>query len=314
MRVVFMGTPQFAVFTLEKLVQGGHEVVGVVTQPDRPQGRGKKLAPSPVKVKAQELGLTVYQPEKIREPSFIEILRGLEPEVIVVVAYGQILPKAILDLSPRGCINVHASLLPKYRGAAPIHWAIINGEKESGVTTMLMDQGLDTGAMLLKKRVEITPDMTTGELHDMLAVLGARLLAETLEKLAQGEIKPEAQDDSQSSYAPLLQKEHEKIAWHKGKVNIHNLIRGMNPWPGAYTFLKETRLKVWETSLKKFTGSLGTVGQIMKLDEEGFWVQTGDEPILVTKVQPAGKNIMSAVSFANGYSISPGDFLGEHNE
>jgi len=232
MGIVFMGTPQFAVETLEQLIQAGHQILGVVTQPDRPKGRGSKLNPTPVKVKADEYGLPVYQPEKIRDPIFIQKLADLKPEVIVVVAYGQILPKEILELPPLGCINVHASLLPKYRGAAPIHWSIINGEKETGVTTMLMDQGLDTGNMLLKTSVEIGSSETTGELHDKLAVLGGQLLIETLSMMAKGEITPQAQDDGQATYAPLLNKEHELINWQKKAQDIQNLIRGMNPWPG----------------------------------------------------------------------------------
>lgn len=314
MRVVFMGTPQFAVNTLELLVIKGHQVVGVVTQPDRPQGRGQKLLPSPVKVKALELGLTVYQPEKIKEPAFIEILRKLQLEAVVVVAYGQILPPEILRLPPMGCINVHASLLPKYRGAAPLHWAIINGEKETGVTTMLMDEGLDTGPMLLKKSIKIDDQMTVGQLHDQLAILGAELLVETLEKIASGQVVPVPQDEAQASYAPLLSKEHEKINWNNKKEDIHNLIRGMNPWPGAYTLFKGARLKIWETSLEKYSGNeQRKPGEIVKLEEEGFWVGTGDEPVLIKMVQPAGKKPMTALSFVNGYGIRPGQCMGEEN-
>jgi methionyl-tRNA formyltransferase len=315
MRIVFMGTPQFAVDSLEKLVEKGHQVVAVVTQPDKPQGRGKRLAPPPIKAKALELNLTVYQPQRINEPGFIEILKELQPEVIVVVAFGQILPQEILGLPPLGCINVHASLLPKYRGAAPIHWAIINGEEETGVTTMLMDEGLDTGPMLLKESIRINETMTMGLLHDQLAQLGANLLVETLEKLSRGQLKPEAQNDALSSYAPLLTKEHEKINWQDRKDNIHNLVRGMNPWPGAYTLLKGARLKIWETTLEKCPGGeQGKAGEIIKVTQGGVWVQTGDHPLLLTKVQPAGKKVMSAVSFANGYGIIPGQYLGEENE
>lgn len=315
MRVVFMGTPQFAVNTLEMLAKRGHDIVGVVTQPDRPQGRGKKLIPSPIKAKALELGLTIYQPEKVKDPQFIEVLNELQPEVIVVVAYGQILPRQILDLPPWGCINIHASLLPKYRGAAPIHWAIINGEKETGVTTMLMDTGLDTGPMLLKDSLIIDETMTTGALHDQLAVMGANLLVQTLDKLVKGQIVPKPQNNEESSYAPLLTKEHEKINWQLNKLEIHNLVRGMNPWPGAYTLFNGNRLKIWETSLKKYSGqNIGETGEILEYTEDGFWIQTGDEPILITKVQPAGKKLMTAVSFGHGYGIYSGQCLGEKNE
>lgn len=312
MRVVFMGTPQFSVPTLEHLIKKEHDIVGVITQPDRPQGRGKKLTPPPVKVTAESHGLKVYQPEKIRESTAVQTISELKPEIIVVVAYGQILPKEILNLPPYGCINVHASLLPKYRGAAPIHWAIFNGEKESGITTMLMEEGLDTGPMLLKESVVISSNMTTGELHDKLAQLGGKLLIETLDKLVNGDINPIVQDNTQFSYAPLLKREHEKINWQMTKSDIHNLVRGMNPWPGAYTFLKDTRLKVWETSLEEHPRSQlsGKAGEIIEVAEVGFWVQTGDKPILITKVQPAGKNIMTAVSFLNGYGVKSGQYLG----
>ncbi|KJS81459.1 MAG: methionyl-tRNA formyltransferase [Peptococcaceae bacterium BICA1-8] len=315
MGIVFMGTPHFAVETFEQLIQAGHQILGVVTQPDRPKGRGNKLNPSPVKVKALDYGLPIYQPEKVRDPIFIKKLADLKPEVIVVVAYGQILPKEILELPPLGCINVHASLLPKYRGAAPIHWAIINGEKETGVTTMLMDQGLDTGNMLLNTSVEIGSDVTTGELHDKLAVLGGQLLTKTLYMLAKGEITPQPQDDGQATYASLINKEHELINWQKKAQDIHNLIRGMNPWPGAYSFFMGTRLKVWETSLQDYPGSnSGSIGEIVYQDDLGFWVQTGDKPVLIKKIQPAGKNIMTANSFVNGYGLSLGQFLGDKNE
>jgi len=315
MGIVFMGTPQFAVETLEQLIQAGYQILGVVTQPDRPKGRGNKLTPSPVKVKALEYGLPIYQPEKIRDSIFIQELANLKPEVIVVVAYGQILPKEILEIPPLGCINVHASLLPKYRGAAPIHWAIINGEKETGVTTILMDQGLDTGNILLKTSVEIGPDVSTGELHDKLAVLGGQLFINTLDRITKDELASQPQDEGQATYAPLLKKEHELINWQKKAQDIHNLIRGMNPWPGAYSFLMGTRLKIWETSLQDYPGPKSSfVGEIVYQDDQGFWVQTGDKPVLITKLQPAGKNIMTANSFVNGYGVSLGQFLGDKNE
>jgi len=308
-----MGTPTFAVNSLEQLTQAGHEIIAVITQPDRPKGRGKKLSPPPVKEKALELGLKVLQPEKVKDSIFIEKLQQLNPQVIVVVAFGQILPKAILDLPEYGCINVHASLLPRYRGPAPIHWAIINGETESGVTTMLMDEGLDTGDMLLKARVLIDQNITTGELHDRLAILGGQVLVETLEKLEKNLLKPEPQNHELATYAPLLTKEHEKIDWKKSAVSVHNLVRGMNPWPGAYTFIEDRRIKIKETRLKDKLDLQGQPGEVLAITSEGLWVQTGDKPLLITKVQPSGKNEMSVNDFVNGYRIKPGQIFGELN-
>lgn len=314
MKVVFMGTPDFAVPSLEALYNGKFNILGVVTQPDRPKGRGQKLKPSPVKEKAQELGLEVFQPNKIKEPEFISFLENLKPDFIVVVAFGQILPKAILTIPKFGCINVHASLLPKYRGAAPIHWAVINGEKETGVTTMFMDEGLDTGDMLLKENITITSEMTTGELHDKLALVGGQLLVQTLHKLQKSEIIPEPQDEKKSCYASLLKGEHEIIQWHRDSEDIHNLIRGMNPWPGAYTFYKGLRLKIWRSNLKNAErGSTAQPGSILAKDIEGFWVQTKDKPLLITQVQPAGKKVMSAKDFFNGYKLELGQVLGDEN-
>lgn len=309
-----MGTPDFAVNSLTELVDNGYEVVGVVTQPDRPKGRGKKLTPPPVKQKALELGLPVYQPEKIKTEEFINVLEGLKPDVIIVVAFGQILSKKILDLPSLGCINVHASLLPKYRGAAPIHWCIINGETKTGVTTMYMAEGLDTGDMLLKEEVEITPNMNTGELHDKLAEIGGKVLVNTLEKLAKNEIVPEAQDDEFSTYASLLKKEHEIISWDKTSQEIHNLIRGLNPWPGAYTLYNGERLKIYESDLSlecKINEDSAPNGTILQISEEGFWVKTSDKPLLITKVRPAGKKTMLAKDFINGHKVSLGSRLGD---
>ncbi|HWJ03432.1 MAG TPA: methionyl-tRNA formyltransferase, partial [Verrucomicrobiae bacterium] len=233
MRVVFMGTPDFSVPCLNALVEAGHEVMAVVTQPDRPRGRGQQMAHSPVKAAALSFGLKILQPSKVREADFIATLKELAPEVIVVVAFGQILPGEILDLPLKGCINVHASLLPKYRGAAPIHWAVIEGEKQTGVTTMYMDRGLDTGDMLLKGTVEIGESATVGEVHDKLADLGARVLIETLANLDKIERLP--QDHAASTYAPMLTREHEQINWGQDRGTVVNLIHGLNPWPGAYT-------------------------------------------------------------------------------
>lgn len=312
MRVLFMGTPDFAVSSLEYLIRAEHEVIGVVTQPDRRRGRGKKVTAPPVKQKAEELSLPVFQPQKVSEEEFIETLEKLNPDVIVVVAYGQILPKTILDLPRYGCINVHASLLPKYRGAAPLHWSIINGETKTGVTTMYMDEGLDTGDMLLKEEIEIEANMNTGELHEKLADLGGEVLVKTLDFLQKDEIIPEAQNEEESTYAPLLTKEHEKISWDVSSSDIHNLIRGMNPFPGAYTVYNKQRLKILESRLNGL-GSSGNSknGTIIDTDDTGFWVKTKDGKILITKVQPAGKKAMPAVDFINGYQIKAGFVLGD---
>ena len=312
MTVVFMGTPTFAVPSLEALSAHGFDILGVVTQPDRPKGRGKKMAPPPVKEKALSLGLKVYQPEKIKEPDFVDFLQRLRPDFIVVVAFGQILPKSILQIPKYGCINVHGSLLPKYRGAAPIHWAIINGEKKTGITTMLMDEGLDTGDMLLKETITITPNMTTGEAYDQLAQIGGQVLVDTLIKLKGAKIHPQRQNHIEASHAPLLKDHHELITWDEEALKIHNLIRGMNPWPGAYTFCKGGRLKIWESRLHSSEKlRIGQPGEILALDSHGLWVQTKDWPILITSVQPAGKKEMLARDFFNGYGVNLGDILGE---
>ena len=244
-RVVYMGTPDFAVPCLDRLVKENYEILAVITQPDRPKGRGQKVAVSPVKEYALSRGLPVLQPEKIKEADFIDQLAALRPDIIVVVAFGQILPKALLDLPPLGCINVHASLLPKYRGAAPIHWAVINGEKITGVTTMVMDVGLDTGDMILAAQSPILPDDTTGSLHDRLKLLAADTLADTLQLACRGSILRTRQDNAAATYAPLITRQIERIDWHKPAWSIHNLVRGLNPWPGAYCLYQGKILKIW---------------------------------------------------------------------
>ncbi|MGI6119563.1 MAG: methionyl-tRNA formyltransferase [Desulfosporosinus sp.] len=328
MRIVYMGTPDFAVPSLRALVKHGYDVVGVFTQPDRPAGRGKKLKPSPVKVVAEELGLAVFQPPKIKTPEAIQQLRALAPDLIIVVAYGQILSKEILQLPTKGCINVHASLLPSYRGAAPIHWAIMKGENRTGVTTMLMDEGLDTGDILLKREVAISNETTTGELHDQLAVLGGELLIDTLYELEMGWLIATPQT-GESNYAPLLKREHECINWTRKAAELHNQIRGLNPWPGAFTSFRGENLKIWRSTLWPQTEEYlntgdqnsqspiidqepGTLnyepavkstakpGQIIQVLEKGLLVQTGDGVLLILEVQPAGKRAMPARDFFNG--------------
>lgn len=321
MRLVFMGTPDFAVPTLQALAAHGHDVVGVFTQPDRPSGRGKNLKPSPVKVAAQELGLPIYQPHRVKSPEGLEYLKELAPEVIIVVAYGQILSKEILELPPYGCINVHASLLPDWRGAAPIHWAILEGDKKTGVTTMQMDEGLDTGDMLLKAECPIGEDTTTGELHDTLAQSGAKLLIETLEQLQKGKLQRMPQS-GQTRYASLLTREHEKINWARTTRDIHNQIRGLNPWPGSYTIFRDETVKVWKSKiyegsggnegLEKLLSSKGSKpGEIIECNPQGLLVQTGDGLIWIIEVQPAGKKAMPARDFFLGRHAQVGEGFGE---
>ena len=314
-----MGTPDFAVPSLRALVKGGHDVVGVFTQPDRPAGRGKNLKPSPVKVAAEELGLAVFQPETIKSADGIQQLRSLAPECIIVVAYGQILSREILQMPAKGCINVHASLLPLYRGAAPIHWAVMSGETLTGVTTMLMDEGLDTGDMLLKREVSITKDATTGEIHDELAALGAELLIDTLNELENGQLVATPQT-GQSNYAPLLKREHERLDWSHRATELHHQIRGLNPWPGAFATFRGENLKIWrstgyllpdrdlETELVS-NGATAEPGQILQVLEDSLVVQTGDGVLRIMEVQPAGKRAMPARDFFNGRHGQVGEKL-----
>ena len=319
MRLVFMGTPDFSVPTLRALVTGGHEVVGVFTQPDRPSGRGKKLKPSPVKIAAVELGLAVFQPEKIKAQAAINQLESLAPDCIIVVAYGQILSREILQLPTKGCINVHASLLPAYRGAAPIHWAVMSGETRTGVTTMLMDEGLDTGDMLLKREVIISEEATTGELHDELSAIGGELLIETLDQLQMGTLLVTPQTGP-SNYAPLLKRGHERLNWSRRATELHNQVRGLNPWPGAFATFRGENLKIWRSTLlqraddaaeMEVFSEVGTAGpgQILQVLEDRLVVQTGDGILQILEVQPAGKRAMSARDFFNGRHGQVGEKL-----
>jgi len=314
MRVVFMGTPDFSVPTLEKIIEAGHEVIGVVTQPDKAKGRGKKVLFPPVKEKALEHNLPVYQPKRAREPEFIEQMRELNPDVMVVVAFGQILPKALLDIPKYGCVNVHASLLPKYRGAAPIQWAVIRGEKVSGVTTMQMDVGLDTGDMLMKTEVALAEDETGGSLHDKLSVLGGELLIETLKGLEAGTIQPEKQDDSQTGeYARMLDKALGKVDFSMPAEEIERLIRGLNPWPSAYTFYHGKTMKFWKAKVVSADadGEAAAPGQILSVDKKGFTVQTGDGALRILELQMEGKKRMDAGAFLRGCSMAAGEILGQ---
>ena len=302
MNVIFMGTPDFAVPTLQKLHDSGHEVKLVVTQPDKPFGRGKKLKASAVKEKAEELGLEVFQPDKIKKEEHLEKLKTLNPDIIVVVAYGQILNKEILSIPKYGCINVHASLLPKLRGAAPLNWAIINGDDKTGVTTMMMDVGLDTGDMLLKREVEIGENMNVGELHDMLMEIGGDVLIETLEKIQSDTIVREKQDDSLTSYAPMFSKESLKINWQDSAVNIHNLIRGLSPWPTAYFNYNDKAVKVYSACYKNEETQYEP-GYVIKASNDGINVATGSGTVLIKEIQMPGKKRMTVEAFLRGNSF-----------
>ncbi|HVN07181.1 MAG TPA: methionyl-tRNA formyltransferase [Bryobacteraceae bacterium] len=304
MRVVFLGTPLFAVPTLESLVAAGHGVILVVTQPDRPRGRGQALAASPVKEAALRLGLPVYQPERVRRPEAFARLAEIKPDVVVVVGYGQIIPQSVIDIPPHGIINVHGSLLPKYRGAGPVQWAIANGETRTGVTTMRIDAGLDTGDMLLKAETDIGPEETAVELGARLATMGAALLAETLARI--GEIVPEKQDSAQATYAPLLKKEDGAIDWRLPARTIHNRIRGFQPWPGGYTRFRGQQLHIWKSRV--LPGESAAPGQ---LAPRPLRAVCGEGALELIEVQLEGRKRIGAEAFVNGQRIADGDILGE---
>jgi len=308
MKVIFMGTPDFAVPTLQKLIDK-HHVVAVFTQPDKPRGRGQKVQFTPVKEVAIKYNIPVYQPERLKNnQEVINIIKGFNPDVIVVVAYGQILPKDVLTLPKYGCINVHASLLPQLRGAAPINWAIINGFKKTGITTMLMDEGLDTGDMLLKREIDIREDETAGELHDRLMELGADLLLETLEKIEKGEISPEKQDDSLASYAPMLNKEMGHINWSQENEKIYNLIRGLLPWPGAYTFYDNNMIKIWKVKIGN-NNMCEQPGMILNVSKDGIEVACQKGTLIITELQEVGGKRMSVEAYLNGHKLEKGKLL-----
>lgn len=310
MRIVFMGTPDFAVGSLQALCESGkHEILAVVTQPDRPKGRGNKLLQTPVKEYALAQGLTVYQPQKVKTPEFVELLHELQPELIVVAAFGQFLSKEILELPKYGCINVHASLLPKYRGAAPIQYAIIKGEKESGVTIMQMDIGMDTGAMLDKVVVPIAENTTMGELHDALREQGAALLLQVIDKIAAGTAVAEPQDNEQATYATLLDRSMEHIDWSKTAQEVHNLIRGFNPAPSTFTKLPNGKsLKIWGSKMTD-KSSDAAAGTVIATGKHSFFVACGEGVLEITEVQPESKKRMPAQVFLNGRGVQEGDLL-----
>ena len=310
MRIVFMGTPDFAVGSLQALCESGkHEILAVVTQPDRPKGRGNKLLQTPVKEYALAQGLTVYQPQKVKTPEFVELLHELQPELIVVAAFGQFLSKEILELPKYGCINVHASLLPKYRGAAPIQYAIIKGEKESGVTIMQMDIGMDTGAMLDKVVVPIEENTTMGELQYALREQGAALLLQVIDKIAAGTAVAEPQDNEQATYATLLDRSMEHIDWSKTAQEVHNLIRGFNPAPSTFTKLPNGKgLKIWGSKMTD-KNSAAAAGTVIETGKHSFFVACGEGVLEITEVQPESKKRMPAQVFLNGRGVQEGDLL-----
>ncbi len=319
MKIVFMGTPDFSVPSLKALNGAGLEVRAVITQPDRPRGRGKKVLPSPVKEAALELGLPVHQPERIREENFFRLLQYLQPDVIAVVAFGRILPGEILDLPPLGCVNVHASLLPKYRGAAPIQRAIMNGDSETGVTTMKMDRGLDTGDMLLQARTPVDPEENFGAVHRRLSLMGAGLLLETLDLMAAGKLAGFPQDNEKATYAPPISREDEIIDWGRRALDIKNQVRGLDPWPGARTRLGQRVMKIWKVKEKDGCSGAGRPpgeaagpepGEIVGITAEGLEVQCGDCSLVIRELQLEGGKRMDAAEFLRGVKITPGVVLG----
>lgn len=299
-KIVFMGTPDFSVPVLRSVIQAGYEVIAVVTQPDRPVGRKKVLTPPPVKVEAQKHGIPVLQPEKVKNKEDLQAVLNLEPELIITAAFGQILPKPLLDAPKYGCINVHASLLPELRGGAPIHYSIIQGKEKTGITIMYMAEKLDAGDILTQVEVEIAKDDTVGSLHDKLSEAGSKLLLETLPPLLKGDLLPKQQDENLATFAYNIKREEEKIQWSKPALEIYNHIRGMNPWPVAYTTLSDAVMKVWASVIIE-SKSNQVPGTIVGLEEDGINVSTGDGQILkLTEIQPSGKKRMKAKDYLRG--------------
>ncbi|MGM9629797.1 methionyl-tRNA formyltransferase [Butyricicoccus sp.] len=311
MRIVYMGTPDFAVASLERLIADGHDIAAVFTQPDKPQGRKMKLTPPPVKQLAMQHDIPVYQPDTFKNESQLALLQELDPEVIVVVAYGKLLPGYVLDLPEYGCINVHGSLLPKYRGAAPVQWMVLNGEKTAGVTTMYMDRGLDTGDILLMRETEVGENETAGELFDRLAAMGADLISETLARLPEG-IARTPQDESASTYVSVLDKSMAVVDWTKSAQEVHNLIRGLDPWPVALTTREGGRLKLFQSRLTGRTADAAP-GTVVEADpKSGLFVACGDGGVLqILEVQMVGKKRMPAGDYLRGHAMQPGTVLGD---
>ncbi len=316
-----MGTPGFAAPALRALVEAGHEVRLVVTQPDRPKGRSGKPVPPPVKELAESLNLPVFQPERVRKPEAIEEIRKTSPDALVVAAFGQIFPKALLDVPRLGCFNIHASLLPAYRGAAPINWAIINGEEKTGITIMLMDEGMDTGAILTAEETPILPEDTAGTLTERLSGIGAGLVVKALAGFEAGRITPARQDDSRATFAPILKKETGRIDWTKTARGIESMVRGLDPWPGAYTYLAGKMLRIWKAEiLPSPTGGRGWraapgegeifPGEIISAGKDGIVASAGEGAVVLEEIQPEGGRRMKAREYLAGHKISPGERLG----
>lgn len=310
MRIVFMGTPDFSVPILEALVSAGHQVAGVITQPDKPKGRGKAVLMTPVKKRALELGLSVYQPVRVRAPESVKLIGDLRPDVIVVAAFGQILPKTVLEIPPLGCVNVHSSLLPRYRGAAPIQWAVINGERETGVTTMMMDEGLDTGDILEQTAVAVAPDETGGSLSGKLSRAGAELILTTLDKIEKGTAVRTPQTEENTCYAKMLDKTMGDIDWTMDAAAIERLVRGLDPWPGTYTRWNGKMLKILKARVageEEYPGKRGaSCGEVVYAGRDSLAVQTGSGLLCLLELQPEGRKRMGADAFLRGYPVREG--------
>ena len=315
MKIVYMGTPDFAVPPLAALVKAGYEVTAVITQPDKPKGRGKTLLPTPVKEEAMKHEITVYQPQKVRDPEFVEVLKNLAPDMIVVAAFGQIIPKEILDMPKYGCINIHASLLPKYRGAAPIQQAVIDGEKESGVTIMKMGMGLDTGDMISQAVVTLSEDETGGSLFDRLAETGAYLLIQTIPSIENGTATYTKQpEESPTPYAAMITKKMGLLDFSRNAEVLERLVRGMNPWPSAYTYLNNKTLKVWKAVVEDAESGKVAPGTIVGVDKKGIHVACGEKILVLQEVQLEGKKRMETDAFLRGYQVTEGTILTDHKE
>ena len=322
MNIVFMGTPDFAVSALEAIIEAGHRVTAVVTQPDKPKGRGKEIQMTPVKECAVSHDIPVFQPVRVKDDEAVATLRKYNADIFVVAAFGQILSEEILNMPKYGCVNIHASLLPKYRGSAPIQWAIINGETVSGVTIMQMDKGIDTGDMLMKSEVAIDPEETGDSLHDKLAQAGARLIVEALPKIESGDITPVKQNDADCCYAKMLQKSMSRIDWQQSAESLDRLIRGLISWPGASTVYRGKTLKIWEEQVapaeelqgKTAAAATGTKGaepgMVILVEKDAFYVQTGEGILKISAVQPEGKKRMAVKDFLLGYQVKEGEMLG----
>ena len=312
MKLVFMGTPDFAATILKGLIESRHEIIAVVTQPDKKKGREQQLSCSPVKELALQHKLTIYQPVKVREQEFLDQMNALNPDAIIVAAFGQILPKALLDIPKYGCINVHASLLPKYRGAAPIQYAILDGESETGISIMYMDTGIDTGDVILQERLPIAPDETGGSLFDKMADLGSRLLLEALEQIEKGTAVRIKQDDDKATYVKMITKEMGRMDFTLPAIRLERMVRGLDPWPSAYTFLDGKTLKIWKAGVEEDDEATASAkpGEIIELRKDAIVVKTGEGKLVIKELQLEGKKRLSADAFLRGYRLTCGTILG----